>query len=60
MLALYTEAQLGAAYQIYARAHAEYQLEFVDFETYREIFETQFIAMSEPDSVFNGQQEDIH
>ena len=38
MLALYTEAQLGAAYQIYARIHAENNLDVVDFETFRNIF----------------------
>tara|TARA_B100000424_G_scaffold186020_1_gene144349 strand:+ start:2198 stop:2380 length:183 start_codon:yes stop_codon:yes gene_type:complete len=60
MLALYTEAQLGAAYQIYVRIHAECNLEFVDFDTYRTIFETQFAAMAEPDEVFNGLAEDVH
>ena len=54
MLALYTENQLGAAYQIYARTHAARGLDIVDFETYRQIFETQFIAMSEPDKIFDG------
>jgi hypothetical protein len=55
MLALYTEDQLGAAYQIYARTHAARGLDIVDFETYREIFETQFVAMSEPHKIFNGE-----
>ena len=54
MLALYTEAQLGAAYQIYARIHAENNLDVVDFETFRYIFEHQFVAMSKPESVFDG------
>ena len=54
MLALYTEAQLGAAYQIYARIHAENNLDVVDFETFRNIFEHQFVAMSKPESVFDG------
>ena len=54
MLALYTENQLGAAYQIYARTHAARGLDIVDFETYREIFETQFIAMSDPHKIFDA------
>tara|TARA_R110002020_G_scaffold135973_4_gene303496 strand:- start:1881 stop:2060 length:180 start_codon:yes stop_codon:yes gene_type:complete len=56
MLALYTEKQLGAAYQIYARVHAAKELDIVDFETYRIIFEDQFMAMSKPDEVFNGNE----
>lgn len=57
MLALYTEAQLGAAYQIYARVHADNELDIVEFETFRTIFEHQFIAMSKPESIFDGVQE---
>ena len=55
MLALYTEEQLGAAYQIYARTHANKELAILDFESYRKLFETQFVAMSEPDKIFNGE-----
>lgn len=54
MLALYTEDQLGAAYQIYARVHAEKELDVVDFDTYREMFEYQYMAMSKPHELFNG------
>ena len=35
MLALYTEVQLGAAYQIYARAHAGNELDALPFEEFR-------------------------
>jgi hypothetical protein len=54
MLALYTEAQLGAAYQIYARVHAEKEIDIVDFDTYREMFEYQYMAMSKPNEIFDG------
>jgi len=60
MLALYTEKQLGAAYQIYARVHASNELDIVDFETYRTIFENQFMAMSEPDGIFDGTASTTH
>jgi hypothetical protein len=58
MLALYTEEQLGAAFQIYVRAHAENKLDALPFEKFRELFEFQFLAMSDPDMVFNGGPED--
>ena len=54
MLALYTEEKLGAAYQIYARTHANKELAILDFESYRKLFETQYVAMSQPDTVFDG------
>ena len=54
MLALYTEDQLGAAYQIYARTHAARGLDIVDFDTYREMFEYQYMAMSKPNEIFDG------
>ena len=60
MLALYTEDQLGAAYQIYARAHAENKLDALPFEKFREVFEFQFLAMSDPAMVFNGEPDAIH
>ena len=60
MLALYTEEQLGAAYQIYARAHAENKLEALPFEKFREVFEFQFLAMSDPAMVFNGEPDNLH
>ena len=60
MLALYTEEQLGAAYQIYCRVHAAKEIDFVDFETYRDIFEAQFVAMSRPEELFSGVQEELH
>ena len=56
MLALYTEDQLGAAYQIYARTHAARGLDIVEFDTYREIFETKYVAMSEPHKIFDGKE----
>ena len=54
MLALYTEEQLGAAYQVYARVHASKEIEIVDFETYRSIFEYQYMAMTKADEIFDG------
>ena len=60
MLALYTEEQLGAAYQIYARAHAENKLDALPFEQFREVFEFQFLAMSDPAMVFNGEPDNLH
>ena len=60
MLALYTEDQLGAAYQIYVRAHAENKLDTLPFEKFREVFEFQFLAMSDPDMVFNGEPDNLH
>ena len=60
MLALYTEEQLGAAYQIYVRAHAENKLDVLPFEKFREVFEFQFLAMSDPDIVFDGEPDTIH
>ena len=60
MLALYTEEQLGAAYQIYARAHAENKLDALPFEKFREVFEFQFLAMSDPAMVFNGEHDILH
>jgi len=60
MLALYTEDQLGAAYQIYARAHAENKLDVLPFEKFREVFEFQFLAMSDPAMVFDGEPDALH
>ena len=60
MLALYTEEQLGAAYQIYTRAHAENKLDALPFEKFREVFEFQFLAMSDPNMVFNGEPDNLH
>ena len=60
MLALYTEEQLGAAYQIYVRVHAAKQIDIVDFETYRVIFESQYMAMTKADEIFDGQDETTH
>ena len=60
MLALYTEEQLGAAYQMYARAHAENKLDALPFEKFREVFEFQFLAMSDPAMVFNGEPDNLH
>ena len=60
MLALYTEGQLGAAYQIYARAHAGNELDALPFEEFRKMFEFQFLAMSDPDMVFNGEPDNLH
>ena len=60
MLALYTEEQLGAAYQIYARAHAENKLDTLPYENFRELFEFQFLAMSDPAMVFNGEPDALH
>ena len=60
MLALYTEEQLGAAYQIYAREHAENKLDALPFEKFREVFEFQFLAMSDPAMVFNGEPDNLH
>ena len=60
MLALYTEEQLGAAYQIYARAHAGNKLDALPFEKFREVFEFQFLAMSDPAMVFNGEPDTLH
>ena len=60
MLALYTEEQLGAAYQMYARTHAENKLDALPFEKFRELFEFQFLAMSDPAMVFNGEPDNLH
>ena len=60
MLALYTEEQLGAAYQVYARIHAAKEVDIVDFETYRIIFESQYMAMTKADEIFDGQDETTH
>ena len=60
MLALYTEEQLGAAYQVYARIHAAKDVDIVDFETYRVIFESQYMAMTKADEIFDGQDETTH
>jgi hypothetical protein len=60
MLALYTEEQLGAAYQIYARAHAEDEVDIISHEKFRAMFELQFLAMSDPDMVFSRQPDDLH
>ena len=57
MLALYTEEQLGAAYQVYARIHAAKDVDIVDFETYRVIFESQYMAMTKADEIFDGTDE---
>ena len=55
MIALYTEDQLTAAFQIYGRIHASYEMDAVDYETFRGIFEHQFMAMSQADEIFNGE-----
>ena len=60
MLALYTEEQLGAAYQVYARIHAAKDVDIVDFETYRIIFESQYMAMTKADEIFDGQDDAVH
>ena len=60
MLALYTEEQLGAAFQIYARAHAGNELGSLPFEEFRKMFEFQFLAMSDPAMVFSGEPDDLH
>ena len=60
MLALYTEEQLGAAYQIYARAQADGDLGILAFEEFRKMFEFQFLAMSDPAMVFNGDIDITH
>jgi|TARA_R110002020_G_scaffold161502_2_gene346717 hypothetical protein len=60
MLALYTEEQLGAAYQIYVRVHAAKQIDIVDFETYRTIFENQYMAMTKADGIFDGAEATTH
>jgi hypothetical protein len=57
MLALYTEDQLAAAYQVYARFHASKELDIVDYETYRGIFESQYMAMTKADEIFDGTDE---
>tara|TARA_R110001606_G_scaffold86872_4_gene196388 strand:+ start:10085 stop:10288 length:204 start_codon:yes stop_codon:yes gene_type:complete len=57
MLALYTEEQLGAAYQVYARIHAAKDVDIVDYETYRGIFESQYMAMTKADEIFDGTDE---
>ena len=54
MLSLYTEDQLAAAYQVYARFHASKELDIVDYETYRGIFESQYMAMTKADEIFDG------
>ena len=51
---LYTEEQLGAAFQIYARTHAARDLDSIPFEEFRDMFEYQYYAMSNPDEIFNG------
>ena len=60
MLALYTEEQLGAAFQVYARTHAANDMDALPFEKFRELFEFQFAAMSSPDLVFNGEVDELH
>jgi|14BtaG_2_1085337.scaffolds.fasta_scaffold91982_3 hypothetical protein len=60
MLALYTEEQLGAAYQVYARIHAAKEVDIVDFETYRIIFESQYMAMTKADEIFDGEDDAVH
>ncbi len=54
MLVLYTEAQLGAAFQVYARLHAAREMDSMPFEEFRDMFEYQYYAMSNPDEIFNG------
>jgi hypothetical protein len=60
MIALYTEDQLVAAYQTYVRFHAVHDLDAVPFETYREMFEYQYLAMSSPEEIFDGGGETKH
>ncbi len=54
MIVLYTEEQLGAAFQVYARVHAVREMDSMPFEEFREMFEYQYYAMSNPDEIFNG------
>ena len=54
MLILYTEEQLGAAFQIYSRTHAARDMDSMPFEEFGNMFEYQYYAMSNPDEIFNG------
>tara|TARA_Y100000034_G_scaffold118876_1_gene160039 strand:+ start:267 stop:449 length:183 start_codon:yes stop_codon:yes gene_type:complete len=60
MLVLYTEEQLGAAYQIYARAQADGDLGILAFEEFRKMFEFQFLAMLDPGMVFGEEKNTTH
>ena len=60
MLVLYTEAQLGAAFQVYARLHAAREMDSMPFEEFRDMFEYQYYAMSNPDEIFNGDGATTH
>jgi len=60
VIVLYTEEQLGAAFQIYARAQADEAIGILPFEKFREMFELQFIALANPDMVFNNESERTH
>ena len=60
MLVLYTEAQLGAAFQVYARLHAAREMDSMPFEEFREMFEYQYYVMSNPDEIFDGNDGTTH
>ena len=60
MLVLYTEEQLGAAFQIYARTHAARDLDSMPFEEFRDMFEYQYYAMANPDDIFDGAETTKH
>ena len=60
MLILYTEEQQGAAFQAYVRTHAVKELDVLPFEEFRELFEYQYYAMSNPDEMFNGEEDTKH
>ena len=60
MLVLYTEEQLGAAFQIYARTHAARDLGSIPFEEFRDMFEHQYYAMANPDDIFDGEETTKH
>jgi len=60
MLVLYTEEQLGAAFQIYSRIHAARDMDSMPFEEFRDMFEYQYYAMSNPDQIFDGKDIATH
>jgi hypothetical protein len=60
MLILYTEEQLGAAFQIYSRVHAARDMDSMPFEEFRDMFEYQYYARSNPDEIFNGDGATTH
>ena len=60
MLILYTEEQLGAAFQIYSRVHAARDMDSMPFEEFRDMFEHQYYAMANPDDIFDGEETTKH